>query len=196
MSAKPQQGTVLRQIGQAWLMKCDRCGKEFLAYAPTRHFCSRACYRPKDFAERFWKNVDIKGPDDCWLWTSPSVIKGYPSFYCCGRGRRGGQVAWMLEHGEFPKLWVLHKCDVPLCVNPKHLFLGTAMDNNADMIRKGRANPPRGERSGNAKLKQAQVDEIRQRHSLGNITQRKLALEFGVSFKTINKIVLNQRWAV
>lgn len=50
------------------------------------------------------------------------------------------RVSWELFRGPIPnKLFVLHKCDNKNCINPDHLFLGTAKDNIHDCIRKGRA---------------------------------------------------------
>ena len=89
--------------------------------------------------ERFWNKVDRCGPDECWEWLADKELKGYGRFKVAGRVIKAHRFAWELENGEVPKdLCVLHKCDVPSCVNPAHLFLGTRGDNNRDCIRKGR----------------------------------------------------------
>lgn len=51
------------------------------------------------------------------------------------------RISWLVHKGEIPNgMWVLHKCDNPLCINPEHLFLGTPKNNTEDMMRKGREN--------------------------------------------------------
>src|SRR5678815_3205705 len=72
------------------------------------------------------------------------------------------RAAWERVHGPIPEgMHVLHKCDNPPCVNVRHLFLGTHADNMRDREQKGRANHPYGERSGKAKLTDADVRYIR-----------------------------------
>src|SRR5687768_198156 len=97
--------------------------------------------------ERFEAKVRRTG--SCWLWTCPPDRCGY-GFFRVGRKKwRAHRVAYELYVGPIPRgLLVLHRCDVPACVNPQHLFLGTDADNGADKKAKGRA--PRV--IGNAKL--------------------------------------------
>ena len=88
--------------------------------------------------ERFWSKVE-KG-DGCWLWRGAIGSHGrYGQFNVVNRSRPSHRVAWELVNGPIPAgLYVLHRCDVGLCVNPAHLFLGTQKDNMADMMAKGR----------------------------------------------------------
>lgn len=119
---------------------------------------------------------------------------------------------------------VLHKCDNPPCVRPDHLFLGTQLDNVHDMMSKSRGNKARGdgnasrlypekrprgethpyrlhpelhtrgERAANAKLKEGQVMEIRRSWGAGELSQRALARQYGVTPTTICSIVLCKTW--
>jgi hypothetical protein len=90
--------------------------------------------------ERFWARVR-KGAG-CWSWTGTVARVGYGVI---GRGSRqeglaySHRLAYVLLVGPIPEgLYVLHKCDNRRCVRPDHLFLGTHLDNVADMVRKGR----------------------------------------------------------
>ena len=64
---------------------------------------------------------------------------GYGMFRIKRESYLAHRYSWTLHRGPIPVgLWVLHRCDVPACVNPGHLFLGTHQDNMDDMKRKGR----------------------------------------------------------
>ena len=91
----------------------------------------------------FWAKVDKSGgANSCWLWTARTLNRSYHKY---GRFDKSGpmayahRVAWILSSGPIPDgMHVLHKCDVPQCCNPKHLWLGTHDDNMADAARKRR----------------------------------------------------------
>jgi hypothetical protein len=85
--------------------------------------------------ERFWTYVDKSG--DHWLWTGGTTPFGYGNF-----GNEGAhRYAWKLTNGPIPEgLFVLHTCDIPQCVYPGHLWLGTPADNMRDKMSKGRGN--------------------------------------------------------
>jgi len=96
-------------------------------------------YRKRDIEERFWDFVLLD--DECWLWAGALRRKGYGQFgVCAGFVLCAHRMAWLLANlGPIPaNLMVCHHCDVPRCVNPAHLFLGTNRENMHDALRKGR----------------------------------------------------------
>ena len=97
-------------------------------------------------ADRFWKWVNKT--EKCWLWTGRTNKTkpgtGAGQFRIVGRKNPilAHRFSWELVNGPVPDgMCVCHKCDVPYCVRPDHLFLGTQSDNSKDMWSKGRANP-------------------------------------------------------
>ena len=143
---------------------------------------------------RFWSRVDKSGPGGCWLWTAGRSSAGYGKFALSkGDILLTHRHSYKLHYGSLPaEMHVCHKCDVRLCVNPDHLFLGTHMDNMRDMKAKKRGAV--GERHGMARLTEGQVLEIRSRIEQG-ATQTALSAEFGISPATVGMISRRQIWA-
>lgn len=75
----------------------------------------------------------------CWIWVGAAGRYGKFSFAAGQNPIDAHRASWLTYRGEIPAGFrVCHSCDTPLCVNPDHLFLGTAKENTQDMIRKGR----------------------------------------------------------
>jgi HNH endonuclease len=90
-----------------------------------------------DHRALFWAKVDKSG--ECWIWTGCKMPKGYGKLKFEGRYDLAHRVSWVIANGPVtPGLIVCHRCDVPSCVNPAHLFLGTYSDNTQDMLAKHR----------------------------------------------------------
>ena len=132
----------------------------------------------------------------CWIWTGGLTWDGYGKSSTCHGDQLAHRCAWVKYVGKIPKgLWVLHTCDNPACVNPKHLFLGTTQDNTRDMDRKGRRNPPCGERCNLHKLSIFEVRRIIQLSKEG-FSQKELGERFNVDRRQISRILGGKRWRI
>ena len=156
----------------------------------------RGHYLRPSAEERFWECVDVfNGPvhpifGRCWVWTAGMSPKGYGTFWL-GTPQRAHRVSWSFLHGPIPDgKQVLHHCDNPSCVRPRHLFLGSGTSNMEDRDRKGRQ--ARGERQGIAKLNTSAVRKIRKLRDA--FSQSELAELFGVCRDTIYKIQNRTAW--
>jgi hypothetical protein len=150
----------------------------------------RLDYTPHDI-ERFWSKVDTAGPAACWLWTG-TIWRGYGCFALHSRCIMPHRFSFLIHHGALTRgLCVCHRCDTPLCVNPAHVFLGTAAENRADAVAKGRQ--ARGERINTARLHAEDIPLIRRRYAEGE-TLHALGAAFGVNFRTIWRIVHRATW--
>jgi hypothetical protein len=90
---------------------------------------------------KFWSKAKKNEQTDCLEWIGSLNRKGYGQVNSLKNfhSKASHRVAWEITNGLPPEgLLVLHKCDNPCCVNPDHLFIGTAKDNTADMYAKGR----------------------------------------------------------
>ena len=144
--------------------------------------------------ERLARRTEVNPQTGCHEWTGAAFRNGYGTIYAAGKSLGTHRVAWELANGPIPDgLFVLHRCDNRLCVNPGHLFLGDHADNMADMRSKGRQ--ARGERHGRAKLTVEQVIAIKAILASGALTQRRLAGRFGVSLMAIYRISSGKTWA-
>lgn len=144
---------------------------------------------------RFWRAVEKT--DGCWLWMGCRHYKGYGEFTIGKiRGKlsktKAHRMAWTLSNGEIPAgMLVCHRCDNPQCVNPNHLFLGTAKTNKLDCIFKGRH--AFGEKAGRAKLTESKVKEVRKLDQEG-MTRVKIGALFGISGRNVTSICRREIW--
>jgi hypothetical protein len=151
--------------------------------------------------EIFWSKV--KKTKTCWLWTGAKNSRGHPVRY--GKVSISGKwwkhetahrVAWKLTHGKIPAdKMVCHKCAIPLCVKPTHLYLGTDSDNQLDQIDTSRWKHIKKRKSVNKRYK---ITEKTVRWILENYRRgkgRKMAKRFKISPPQISRIVNRKGWA-
>lgn len=170
-------------------------------YARTKFVTKEYC-RGRT-VEQFWMRVDKKGPihktlGRCWVWIAGKDQGGY-GYY---GNKRAHRIAYELEVGEIPKgLHILHHCDNPECVNPKHLYAGTPQNNMDDKYARGRQGksgtktPPIGVKNPKAKLTEEQVLMIRKRRDEG-LKAREILIELKleVDVASVHNVINGNTW--
>ncbi len=188
---------------------CEWCGLSYdrrPEQSPSNFSISRTCSVACKYARTVAIRAELRAPlsidalfdrsipepnSGCWLWLGATKHgpTGYGDISVNGKHKIVTRIVWELRNTPIPEgLFICHRCDVPLCINPDHLFLGTAQENFDDMRIKKRH--PRGECSGMAKLTEKQVFLIlsdRRRLTI-------IAREYGVSNVLISKIKRREIW--
>lgn len=139
-------------------------------------------------SERFHRAYIVDTVTGCWIWQR-WIRHGYGAISVNDKSIRAHRFSWELFRGPIPcGLCVLHKCDVPRCVNPDHLVLGTQQENMSDRCKKGRTIC--GEAHYKAKLTDSQILLIRS----DDRTNKLIANDYGVTNALVSRIRLRQIW--
>lgn len=149
---------------------------------------------------RFCNAFRLGTADECWAWTGYGNGKGYGLIGVDGGQMQAHRLAYTLFVGPIPHgLHILHACDNPLCVNPRHLRAGTHADNMAEMRERRRS--ASADRNPRAVLSEAQARAIREiarrhppRRGRGNGPCAFLARWFGVSDNAVHAVANGTSW--
>ena len=160
---------------------CKHCKVGFEATCGRAEYCSTACHI----------SSNVKPNGSCLEWQSGLDKDGYGVVKLRG-GRRlkAHRASFELVHGQIPSgMMLCHSCDNPRCVNPDHLFIGSAKDNKADCVSKGRHVKGRG-LYWKVKLTEQQVLDIRADDRISRL----VAPEYGVTKELIQMIRRRAVW--
>lgn len=153
-----ESGLTVNEIG-------DRMGFSFgsIARALRNNYDAYKGRNRYTLQERFEKYVMPEPNSGCWLWMGKvDSVTGYGYIHADGKSSFAHRISYRLHKGKIKKgMQVCHTCDVRCCVNPHHLWLGTASQNAIDMIVKGRAT--------RAKINEEKAKLINQYRSQGKL---------------------------
>ena len=109
-----------------------------------------------NYEERFFQKV-IK-TETCWLWNGALTSNGYGSFVFNGKSQGAHRFSYQNFKGEIPEgMLICHTCDIPACVNPEHLWVGTHLDNSDDKYKKNRQVKSSGNKNGHNQYKNNKI---------------------------------------
>lgn len=126
-------------------------------------------------------------PTGCWEWTACITRGGYGAIQLDGKKVGAHRAMMQAVHGHVPpSMYVCHRCDNKRCINPDHLFFGTAVDNARDRASKGRSFKPTGAfnvmSKVGARLALAMKSEIQSGQRIKDVAQR-----YGLHPATVKK---------
>lgn len=143
----------------------------------------------EEWKQHISTNVSMDGNTGCWNWKKALGSGGYGVTWYNGKTVYAHRMSYFAFNGDFdPNFLVLHSCDNPSCVNPKHLILGSDQDNSSDMVNKNRS--AKGSKNGLAKLTEDMIPTIRE----SVLSSRALSNLLGISKTVILDIKRNKIW--
>ncbi|MBT7630984.1 MAG: hypothetical protein HN597_14965 [Desulfobacula sp.] len=195
-------GGIMRKIMLCSVESCERkcSAKGFCNLHYQRHIRGIPMdgNKKKSLLDRILQKTK-KMNNGCWIWTGaktggPGDDKfKYGYIRIKNKSKRVHRVLFEETNKmKIGKLFLLHKCDTPLCINPDHMRIGTQVDNVKDMISKNRDIHPVGE-GNNSKLKEKDVLKIR-REAKGGTSYASLSRKYGVCTSHVRKIVIGEKW--
>lgn len=145
----------------------------------------------KPLEERFRMNISVD-ENGCWIWCGSTAGTAGIKYGVIMHKKKllaAHRLSWEMKNGKIPEgALICHKCDVPLCVNPDHLFTGSHQDNANDMVSKGRQT--NGSRHPNSKLTEMAVKMIRGR----SMSDLEFSRMFGVSENCVWEARIGKTW--
>lgn len=164
---------------------CRACATVFQPWGTSAVYCSAGC----SLSAKVDKIAGHGPQGDCWLYTGTVMNNGYGELRFNGQKLYAHRVAYEAAFGSISAgMCVCHSCDVKLCVNPAHYFLGTDAENHDDCVSKKRH--AFGARNGQAKLTDEAVAQIR----ASDMSGKELARTYGVSVATISEVRNSKMW--
>ncbi len=143
------------------------------------------------FKESLEKDV-VKTHNGCWVLTTSHCANGYSNRSFNGKSKSAHVASYIAYKGPIPKgMLVCHTCDIKICVNPAHLFLGTHKDNMQDASNKGRLYS--GEQHHMSVLTNDLVKIMKQDYSLG-FSFTELGFKYKVHRNTAKYAVTGVTW--
>ena len=147
---------------------------------------------------RFWNKVNKT--ETCWIWRGAHSKFGHGRFKIKNHLFSPHRLVFEWFVGVIPNgMLVCHKCDVPACVRPEHLFLGTYTDNLKDAISKNRRQIPKplkGEKSHLSKLTYNEVVRLRELNENSLLKKKEIASLFNISGRNFRDIAHYRTWKV
>lgn len=152
----------------------------------------------KEYMQSFIKAKTIINKNGCWIWQGSLSKWGYGDVRIGPVGQKKHvnvhKAAWLYFKGKVPQgLFVCHRCDVRSCCNPDHLFLGTAKQNQHDMISKGRDKQLRGSECPWSKINEEVVLKILELCKKG-LNCAEIGKQLNICKKQISDIKRGRRW--
>lgn len=145
-------------------------------------------YTPKEYLLR---KCVLNQQTDCWEWVGSFFNSGYGSASFNYKTHLAHRLSFEIFVGPIGNNHVLHICDNPKCINPKHLFLGNHADNMSDKVNKNRQYRPKGVSHTGAKLSEEIIRKIR----ASDKKNSELAKEYDIDRAQISRIRNNKAWA-